>query len=75
MNVLQYADDTCLIADGPASCQRMLGKVESWLEWMGMRADMLKYHSLAIKASSGKKYDPRLQLSGKDIPFIGDHTI
>ena len=27
VNVLQYADDTCLIADGPASCQRMLERV------------------------------------------------
>jgi len=58
MNVLQYADDTCLVADGPASCQRMLERVESWLEWTGMRAKVPKCYSLAIKASSGKKYDP-----------------
>ena len=35
VNVLQYADDTCLIADGPASCQRMLERVDVWLEWTG----------------------------------------
>ena len=75
MNVLQYVDDTCLVADGPASCQRMLERVESWLEWTGMRVKVPKCHSLAIKASSGKKYDPRLLLSGKNIPFIGDQTI
>ena len=75
MQVLQYPDDTCLIADGPASCQRMLEKVESWLQWTGMRAKVPKCHCLAIKASSGKRYDPRLQLCGTDIPFIGDNTI
>jgi len=37
MHVLQYADDTWLVAGGPASCQRMLERVESWLEWTGMR--------------------------------------
>ena len=35
-NVLLYADDTCLIADGPASCQRLLLQVERWLNWSGM---------------------------------------
>ena len=34
-----------------------------------------KCHSLAIRGSTGKKYDPKLQLDGKDIPFIGDCTI
>ena len=33
VNALQYANDKCLIADGPASCQRMLERVE----WTGMR--------------------------------------
>ena len=28
INVLQYADDTCLVANGPASCEHMLHKVE-----------------------------------------------
>ena len=54
MQVLQYANDTCLIADGPASCQRMLEKVESWLQWTGMGAKVPKCHCLTIKASSGK---------------------
>ena len=31
-NVLQYADDTCLIANGPASCQKLLSKVNIWLK-------------------------------------------
>ena len=75
MNVLQYADDTCLVANGPASCQEMLRKVERWLNWTGMRAKVPKCFSLAIGASSGKKYDPGLKLSGQDIPFIANNTI
>ena len=46
-----------------------------WLEWTGMRAKVPKCYSLAIKASSGKRYDPQLLLSGKNIPFIGDQNI
>ena len=47
-NILQYADDTCLIADGPSSCQQLLKSVEKWLQWTGMKAKMPKCHSLAI---------------------------
>ena len=75
MNVLQYADDTCLVANGPASCQMMLQKVEGWLEWTGMKAKVPKCFSLAIAASTGKRYDPKLQLSGRVIPFIAEDTI
>ena len=75
VNVLQYADDTCLVANGLASCQRMLGKVAAWLEWTGMKVKLPKCHSLAIKASSGRRYDPKLQLCGKIVPFVGDNTI
>ena len=35
VDVLQYADDTCLVADGPASCQRMLEKVGWMFGWNG----------------------------------------
>jgi len=31
-NVLQYANDTCLIKNGPDSCQQLLAKVEKWLQ-------------------------------------------
>ena len=30
-NILQYADDTCLITNGPASCQKLLSKVNIWI--------------------------------------------
>ena len=36
INLLQYADDTSLISDGPASCQQLLGLTEAWLSWSGM---------------------------------------
>ena len=34
-NVLQYADDTCIVANGPANCQSLLDKVQGWLQWTG----------------------------------------
>ena len=42
MNVLQYADDTCLVADGPSSCQRLLDRVDEWLDWTGMKVKVPK---------------------------------
>ena len=40
-----------------------------------MKVKVSKRHSLAIRGSTGKKYDPKLQLDGKYIPFIRDRTI
>ena len=31
--VLQYADDMCLVSDGPASCA-MLDFTDKWLHWL-----------------------------------------
>jgi len=42
ITLLQYADDTTLIGDGPASCQRLLDLTGSWLSWTGMRANVPK---------------------------------
>ena len=67
-NILQCADDTCLIADGPSSCQQLLTRVEKWLQWTGMKAKVPKCHSLAIRASSGRTYDPALVLQG--VPLL-----
>ena len=74
-NILQYADDTCLIADGPSSCQTLLNGVEQWLQWTGMKTKVPKCHSLAIQASSGKTYDPGLMLQGEPIPSIGNNAV
>ena len=73
-NLLQYADDTSLIADGPSSCRTLLATTEAWLTWSGMKANAPKCVSLAIQASSGKPFDPKLQLNGEAIPYIGDST-
>ena len=70
-----HADDTCILANGPASCQELLWRMEGWLDWTGMRAKVPKCFSLAIVASSGKRYNPWLTFSGQDIPFIKDNTI
>ena len=74
-NILQYADDTCLIADGPSSCQQLLNCVKRWLQWSGMMVKVPKCHLLAIQASSGKTYDPSLMLQGECIPCIGNNAI
>ena len=75
MNILQYDDDTCLVANGPASCQQMLHKVKQSLLWTGMVAKVPKCFSLAIAETSGRRYDPKLQLSGKSIPVIANNII
>ena len=74
INLLQYADDTSLIGDGPSSCQHLLHLTESWLAWSGMRANVPKCVSVAIKASSGKAFDPGLKLGNEPIPYLGDTT-
>ena len=73
-NLLQYADDTSLISDGPSSCQHLLSLTESWLSWSGMRANVPKCVGVAIKASTGRAYNPNLTLSGQPIPNLGDTT-
>ena len=75
INLLQYADDACIIAKDPASCQHLLKTVEQWLQWTGMRAKVPKCHSFAIQSSTGKIADPRLTLSGQQIPSIGNESI
>lgn len=73
--VLHYADDTCLIADGPASCRTMLEYMDKWLEWSHMEAKVSKCQSLAIEASTGKVYDPELKIGGGEIPSVGKSPV
>ena len=42
VNLLQYADDTCLVANSPSSCQHLLNIVAKWLSWSGTRAKVPK---------------------------------
>ena len=69
LNILQYADDTCLVANSPASCQYLLSMVSDWLQWSGMTAKVPKCKCVALQGSTGKAVDPLLQLNGLSIPF------
>ena len=71
----QYADDTCLIGDGPASCKKLLEGIERWLDWSGMKVKVPKCHTLALRASTAKAYDPKLNLYGQPIHFLGNQPI
>ena len=73
-NLLQYANDTSLLTHRPAACQVLLKHTEWWLEWSGMKLKVPMCCSLAVEASSGKAYDPKLFLCGMRIPFIGNTT-
>ena len=75
VSLLQYADDTCIVADSPASAQFLLDMVDSWLGWAGMKAKPSKCYSLALKGSSGKLMDPCLSISGQSIPYAGDKPV
>ena len=75
VHLLQYADDTCLVANGPSSCQELLRQVERWLQWSGMKAKVPKCHSLGIRSSTGRPFDPSLTLHHQHIPFIGNTPI
>ena len=66
LNILQYADDTCLVANSPASCHYLLSMVYDWLQWSGMIAKVPKCKCVA---STGKVVDALLQLNGLSVPF------
>ena len=74
-NILQYADDTCLVANSAVGCQSLLNRVQEWLKWTGMSAKVPKCKCLGMLASSAKRSDPRLHLGNETIPFIGTDTI
>jgi len=40
-----------------------------------MRAKPAKCHSLGIRASTGKSFDPALTIDGEPIPFIRNEAI
>ena len=75
ITTLQYADDTCLVADGPSSCQELLNHVDRWLLWSGMREKVPKCYSLTLQASTARLYDPKLTLQGATVPFIGNNPV
>ena len=75
VNLLQYADDTCLLANSPASCPHLLNMVDNWLQWSGMKAKVPKCHSMALQGSSGRPVDPKLHLAGDAIPYAANGPV
>ena len=69
VNIMQYADDTCLVANSLSSCQYLLSKVGDWLVWTGMAAKVPKCQCLSLEGSTGKLRDPQLLLGGASIHF------
>ncbi len=74
INLLQYADDTCVIADSAVGCQHLLTMTKQWLAWSGMRAKVPKCYSLGIHGSTGSTFNPNLKLVGETLPFVGNNT-
>ena len=72
VNILQYADDTCLIGNSPSSCQHLVNIMATWLHWSGMEAKIPTCASLGLQTSTGTKIDPMLSLDNQLIPFASD---
>ena len=75
MNLLQYADDTCIIASSPAAAQSLLDSTSEWFHWADMKAKVPKCHSLHIKSSGGSLTDPLLTCSNEPIKYVANHSI
>lgn len=76
VNLLQYADDTCIIANSPAAAQNLVDMTDGWLQWSAKKVKVPKYHSLATEeSSSGALSDPHLTISNQTIPFTGGNPI
>ena len=69
VNHLQYADDTYLIGNSPASCQHLLDMMAAWLECSGVKAKISKCTCLGLRASCGKKIDLSLSLNNQAVPY------
>ena len=75
VHFLQYANDTCLVANGLFAYQELLNQVDVWLQWNGMKAKVPKCFALGIRSSTGKPCDPGLTLYNQGVPFIGSRSI
>ena len=75
LSLLWYADDTCLVSNGPSSCKQMLRPTEAWLQWSGMKPKVWKCQYVAHEASRGRVFDPNLTLAGEKISFIGKEPV
>ena len=71
--LLQYADDSCLIANSVENCQLMCTATEKWLHWARMKAKVPKCRSLALKR--GKPCACTIFLNSLEVPSVGDEII
>ena len=64
INLLMYADDVCVISNSPEGCQHLLNLVQRWLEWSCLKAKVEKCCSMSVQASTGRRVNSGLSLSG-----------
>ena len=76
--ILQYADDTYLIAKNAKKCQQMLHATEEWLDWAGRKPKVSKCRALGLQsrtARTSRFFNPQLPLCSEEIPFLDNDTI
>ena len=72
VDVLLFAEDAVLISNSLKNSQRQCNMVETFLQWTGMQAKVVKYRSLAFRSRPRSMFfDPNLQICGETIPFAG----
>ena len=84
---LSYVDDHTVVSDSPGNAQSMLNTVDVFITWSAcIRAKPSKCKSLAFKVfrpgefskykqtmeTGYSAYDPKLTISGANIPFLGE---
>ena len=74
LSLLQYADDSCLVANSEENCQLMCKATEKWLRWAKMSVKVPKCRILALRR--GKLvHTPSIILDGSEIPSVDDNSI
>ena len=68
VNLLQYADDTCITTSSPDACQHTVAVVRNVSKGP-------KCHCLVLQSSTGKLLNPHLSIQNQTIPFIGSGSI
>ena len=72
-SILQYTDDTCLIAKNSKKCQQMLHATEVWLDWAGMKPTVSKCRALGLQSRTARSshfFNPQLSLCSEEIPYL-----
>ena len=74
VNLLQYADDTCIIANIPAAGKARLASTDRWLQWADLKAKVPKCHAMCLKSSRGELIDLHLTISDQPLQLIANTT-